>query len=124
MEKISTAQIAEVMRDAATTLRTQQAIIDEQAEKIASMERRDRVEKLASDMHRKGIGLDKGVDELADSLEKAAAAGKLESIEQAVDFVGPDMGEKIGQAGFNPNQDASGASGSSDFERFIVGGVG
>jgi hypothetical protein len=122
MEKISNAQIAEVMRDAAVTLRHQQAHIGELEEKLAGMERRDRVEKLAGDMHRKGINLDVGVDELADRLEKAAAAGKLETIEQAVDFVGPDMGEKIGQVA--TNQDVSGTSGSSDLERFIVGGVG
>jgi hypothetical protein len=124
MEKISNEQFAEVLRDASTTLRMQQSLISDLEEKLASRDRRDRVEKVASEMHRKGINLETPIETLADNLEKAAEQGKLDAIEQGVSFVGPDMGEKIGQAAHNTNQDAAGTPGSSDLERFIVGGVG
>lgn len=121
MEKISDAQIVEVLQDAAGTLRNQQAYIGELEEKLASQEKRDRAEKVASEMHRKGLELDVNIDELANRLEKAGEA-KLATIEQAVDMVGPDMGSKIGHVN---NNDASGASSdSNDLERYILGNAG
>lgn len=121
MDKISNAQIAEVMTDAAATLRTQQATITDLQDKLASKERRDRVEKLAAEMHRKGFELDTKVDDLADRLEKAAST-ELDVVEHAVDLVGPDMGQKLAQL---TNDDAApSAAVSSDLERFIVGQAG
>ena len=122
MEKISNAQIAEVLTDASATLRSQQGIINELEEKLASRERRDRVEKLAQAMHGKGLELDTEAAALADRLEKVAS---LDAYEKAVELVGPDMGAKLGQVN-NLNNDEPGrsVSSSSDFERFIVGGVG
>ena len=122
MNKLSNAQIAEVLTDASATLRTQQAYISELEQKIASGERRDRVEKLAAEMHRKGLEVDTNVMDLADRLEKAASAGKIDTIEQAVDLVGPDMGTKLAQLTNDLPGAVAGAS--SDFEQFIVGGVG
>ncbi len=122
MNKISNAQIAEVLTDASATLRAQQATINDLQDKLASRERRDRVEKLASEMHRKGLELDTTVDALADRLEKAAEAGKLDAVEHAVDLVGPDMGTKLAQL-TNDNPEM-GSGGSTDLERYIVGGVG
>ena len=122
MDKISNAQIAEVMTDAAATLRTQQATITDLQDKLASKERRDRVEKLAAEMHRKGLELDTKVDDLADRLEKAASAGKLDAVEHAVDLVGPDMGQKLAQ--LTSDEAAPSAAASSDLERFIVGQAG
>jgi uncharacterized protein Yka (UPF0111/DUF47 family) len=122
MDKLSNVQIAEVLTDASSTLRTQQAYIGELEEKLASKERRDRVEKLASEMHRKGLELDTSVEVLADRLEKTATAGKLDAVEHAVDLVGPDMGTKLAQL---TNDDPVAASAaSSELERYIVGGVG
>lgn len=125
MDKISNAQIAEVLSDASATLRAQQAHISDLEEKLASKERRDRVEKIASEMHRKGLELDVDATVLADRLEKTAEA-KLDSIEAAVDMVGPDMGTKIGRASHNPMHDDAGVSSGSagDLERYIVGDVG
>lgn len=120
--KISHAQMAEVMSDAATALRKQAARITELEGELSARDQRDRVEKLASEMHRKGIELDVKVDELADRLEKAAAAGKLDAIEVGVDLVGPDMGSKL--ASLTNNDTPGGTSGASDFERFIVGTAG
>lgn len=122
MEKISNAQIAEVMADAAATLRAQQATINDLQDKLASKERRERVEKLAGEMHRKGLELDTNVDALADRLEKAAEAGKLEAVEQAVDLVGPDMGTKL--ASLTNDDSGMGSASSSDLERYIVGAAG
>ena len=120
--KLSHAQVAEVMRDAASTLRTQQAYIGELETKLAERNQRDRVEKLAGEMHRKGLELDVPVNALADRLEKAAEAGKLEVAELAVDLVGPDMGQKLASL---TNDDGPGASSAaSDLERFIVGSAG
>jgi hypothetical protein len=120
MDKISNAQIAEVLTDAASTLRDQQAYIQELEVKIASGEKRDRAEKIASEMHRKGIELDVSVEQLADRLEKTASE-KLSTIEQAVDLVGPDMGSKIGSVS---NHERGTTSDSNDLERFILGDAG
>lgn len=123
MNKLSNAQIAEVLADASATLRAQQAHIGELTDKLASKERRERVEKLASEMHRKGLELDTQVEALADRLEKAAFAGKLDAVEHAVDLVGPDMGTKLAQL-TNDEPGPSSSFASSDLERYIVGGVG
>lgn len=122
MDKLSNAQIAEVLSDASATLRAQQAHIGDLEEKLASKERRDRVEKLASEMHRKGLELDTAVEALADRLEKAATAGKLEAVEHAVELVGPDMGTKLAQ--LTNDEPGMRSVSSSDLERYIVGGVG
>lgn len=120
--KISSAQMAEVFHDAATTLRAQSAYIGELETKLASRDQRDRVTKLASEMHRKGLELDVDPGALADRLEKAAEAGRLEAIEIGVDLVGPDMGSKLASLTNDDNPGAT--SGASDFERFIVGTAG
>ena len=125
MDKLSNAQLAEVITDGAATLRAQQEHINSLEEKLASRERRDRVEKLASAMHGKGLELDVAAGDLADRLEKVAST-EIEAYEKAVDLVGPDMSMKFGSAGNSPsNNDDPGSPGnSSDLERFIVGGVG
>jgi hypothetical protein len=121
MNKISNAQAAQVLDDAASHIRAQAAHINELEEKLASRERRDRVEKLASLMHSKGLELDTPVETLADRFEKAAAAGKLEAVEHAVDLVGPDMGTKLAQL---TNDEPGVSSGASTLEQFIVGVAG
>jgi hypothetical protein len=123
MDKLSNAQGAEVLQDAAALIRSQSATISELQEKLASRERQDRVVKLAAAMHAKGVNLDVPVETLIDRLEKTAAAGKLETVEQAVDFIGPDMGEKLAQ--LNNHDERGASSGSSALEQFIIaGGVG
>ena len=120
MNKISNEQISQVLHEAPGMIR---ALVSENASlrtKVANMERREQAEKLAEAMHAKGLRLDKTAEDLAVDLEKAAEQGKLEAIREAVDMVGPDMGEKIGSIGNNDAQSAMG----SDFERFLVGGVG
>lgn len=123
MDKLSNQQAAEVLTDAAALIRAQGATISDLQEKLAARERRDRVEKLAATMHAKGVNLDVPMETLIDRLEKTAAIGKLETVEQAVDFIGPDMGEKLAQ--INNHDERGASSGSSALEQFIIaGGVG
>jgi uncharacterized protein Yka (UPF0111/DUF47 family) len=123
MDKNSSQQVANVLADAATTLRSQQETIHELQSKLASRSMRDRVEKLASAMHNKGIELDSSVEVLADRLEKMAEAtpGKLDAIEHGVDMVGPDMGMKVAQL---TSDGAPEAGAISDLERYIIGHAG
>ena|ERR1700722_4733503 len=120
MEKLSNAQAAEVLHDAAAYIRAQDATISELQEKLAAKERHERVEKLAHAMHGKGVNLDVPMETLIGRLEKTAAAGKLETVEQAVDFIGPDMGEKLAQ--LNNHDERGASSGSSSFEQYIIAG--
>jgi hypothetical protein len=120
-EKLSSAKVAEVLADAATALRKVAGDRDHWKKVATDLQRRDKAEKLASHMHDKGIDLDTPVETLADRLEKAAEQGKLDSIEQAVELVGPDMGTKIAQLS---NDESRIGLGGSDLERFVVGEVG
>ena len=78
---------------------------------------RQRIEKVASAMIDKGLR-DGSVLEVANELEKAASAGdlNLDVTEQAVKLVGTDMGKHA-----HLSDELSGATGSSDFERFVLG---
>jgi hypothetical protein len=120
MEKLSSAQIAQVLQDAAYGLRVMAAERDAALQKLASMSRRADAEKLAAQMHDKGIELDKDFTVLADDLEKAAEEGRLSVIQQAVDYVGPNMSLKTGSI----SDESRFSGGNSDLERFIVGDVG
>lgn len=120
MEKLSNDQISQVLHEAPGVIRSLVAENSMLRTKVAGMERHAAAEGLAEVMHSKGLELDKTAEELTERLEKAAEQGKFDTIREAVDMVGPDMGEKIGSIG---NNDASAATGS-DFERFLVGGVG
>ncbi len=120
MNKISEQQVAELLTDAASTLRQQQTYIHELETKVAGIEHRDRVTKIAQQMHSKGLELDSSVESLVSRLEKSASS-ELSTLERAVDLVGPDMGQKIAQLNAH---DESVVSGSSDLERFIVGQAG
>ena len=123
--KVSAAAAAEVFRDAATALRKQASYISELEGELAARTQRDRVTKLAAAMHEKGLELDVDANDLADRLEKAASAGKLDAIEAGVELVGPDMGQKLASLTNNNNiDDGTGTPGTSDFERFIVGSTG
>lgn len=123
MKKLSHEQVHQVLSEAPGVIR---ALVNENAglrDKVASMERRDRAEKLAEAMHSKGLNLEVPIDELTQSLEKQADQGKLDVLEKAVELRPEDMGVKIGHAGFNPTTDGQQATGT-DFERYIVGSVG
>lgn len=121
MEKVAQEQMHEVLSEVPGVIR---GLVEENqslAEKVASFERRDRCTKLASEMHRKGIDLDVPVESLADRLEKAAQEGTIGEWEKAVALVGPDMGTKMASVA---NDGERSSLGSSDLERYLVGGVG
>jgi hypothetical protein len=112
-EKLSTEQKLAVMAEVPTALRTLAAERDYYRDKLASIEGRQRVEKLASVMIDKGL-TDGTVESVADELEKEAKDGRdLKVVEEAVDMVGPDMGKT---AHISDEHSSS----SSDFERYLT----
>jgi hypothetical protein len=121
MEKLSGEQVHEVLSEVPGVIRSLVERNQDLVEKVASYERRDRCTKLAAEMHRKGIDVDLPVESLADRLEKAAEEGTIGEWEKAVALVGPDMGTKMAQVA---NDETKNSLGSSDLERFLVGGVG
>lgn len=118
--KISHAQVSEVLADVPGTLRKLAEENKELREKVAAQELTTRCTKLAHAMHEKNIHSEVEIPDLVEHLEKQAAEGKLDAVEQAVGMVAPDMGMKLAQL----TNDERGTSSSSEFERFIVGGVG
>lgn len=120
MDKVAAEKIAEVLAEVEPVLLSLVAERDSLREKIASYERHEKAEKLASAMHQKGINADVPLNRLTADLEKAAEQGKLSSIEAAVDLVGPDMGKKMASL---INDDNKTQSSSTDLERYIVGSL-
>ena len=120
-EKLSSTKIAQVLHDAGLALRHVTAERDVALAKCASYERRREAEKVAAEMHAKGVNLDKTAEELTNELEKAAEAGELPIIHRAVDMIGPNMG--LSTASLN-NDEKTAAAGATDFERYIFGGIG
>lgn len=118
------AQVTHVLRQAAETLRKQASRIDYLEAQVEARDRRDDAQKLASQMHEKGIDVDVPFARLAIHLEKMAAEQEAEyrNLRGAVELVGPDMGTKMGSVR-NTDEERS-SVGSSDFERFIEGHLG
>ena len=123
MNKLSSDQIQHVLEAVPGTLRSLAGERDYWKKEAQSRMRRDEAEKVARAMHDKGISVDTPIDALVEQLEKAAQAGKLEKIAEAVEMVGPNMGDKIAHLTGDDSTQASGGS-SHEFERFILGGVG
>jgi len=119
-------KIAHVFRTAAATLRTvtgerDQALakVAEQGAQLEQIKNRLEAEKLASEMHQKGLNSDVEFNDLVLDIEKRAAAGDLTMLQEAVKMAAPNMGQSIGSI----NHDEA-RGGSSDFERYLVGDVG
>jgi len=122
MEKLSNEKISQVLFDTQSVLKSVVSERDQAISKLARIERRMEAEKLANQMHSKGLELDTDLSSLTDHLEKEADQGRLPVIKQAVDMVGPNMGFKT--AHLNHDASGEGGSGSTDFERYLVGDVG
>lgn len=119
-------KVAKVLNDSANLMRavtgerdTALAKVAELQLKVASYERRTGAEKVAAMMHQKGINTDIEFTHLVADLEKAAQEGKLPTIEEAVDMVGPNMSLKTASIHETPV-----GAGETDFERFLLGNVG
>lgn len=120
-------KIAQVLADAGTTLRKvaheRDTLAEENHElkqKLAGVQLRLTCEKIASEMHGKGLRADVEFSDLVDDLEKAASTGRLPAIVEAVKMAAPDMG---GHFSIN-NDEASGGKNMSDLEAFLIGNVG
>lgn len=123
--KVSSAQLSELLKEGADTLRKTGAERDFYKEKCAQMELHDRCEKLARAMHSKGVNIDHTIEELTDWHVKQASAGEvnLEVVEKAVELQGPDMAQKIGHL----VSDGPTGGGMSQFEQYLnqhIGSVG
>lgn len=91
MDKHAQAKIADVLEESARALRETAAERDALQEKVAAYETRDRVTKVAAEMHRKGIETDTPLAELHEKLAELARTGKLAAREEAVALVAPNM---------------------------------
>lgn len=121
--KVSSAQLSELLKEGADTLRKTASERDFFKEKCAKMERRERCEKIAREMHTKGIDADQTVEDIADRIEKSAGSGSLDLsvVEQALEWQGTDMGQKIGHlTSDDPRPTGSG----SQLESYLNGFVG
>jgi hypothetical protein len=117
MEKISHQKISEVLTASAAALRSITSERDALAVKCASYERRQEAEKIAHDMRAKGIS-DEPVETLIANLEKMAEDGKLGSFKEAVELVGPNMGQKFASL----TTDDKTYGGTNELERYLTDG--
>ena len=88
-------KVATVLRDAAHAIRQVTRERDVLAEKVAHIERRQEAIKVAEAMQEKGVNTDRAHDDLVAELEKAATEGRLSTIREAVELVGPDMTRSV-----------------------------
>lgn len=121
MEKLSSTKVAQLLHDAETALRSVTSERDHAVEKLAQLQRRRDAEKLAAEMHGKGIHLDKSFGDLSDDLEKSAESGELSIIQRAVDMMAPNMGLSTATL---TSDETKVASGASEFERYLFGAIG
>lgn len=127
MSKLDLKKVAQLAADSAATLKKVAYERDAYREKVAALNeqnaaliRRMEAEKVAAEMHSKGVRTEVPFDTLAEYLEKEAAAGRLEQVKLALDMTGPDMMKEA----FINEDESSGGGASNEFERFITGSVG
>lgn len=123
LEKFASAQVVEILSDAAQTIRLLASERDEALHKVAEYETRDRATKLAQAMIDKGLTSDP-FDVLRDNLEKKAEAtpDAFADFERSVSLVAPDMGKKFGSVGSINDSGESGSGAVSQLESFLAGG--
>lgn len=106
------------LKKQASKISTLKEQLQAEQQKTAMLERRMEVEKIAADMHDRGVNLDTPFDKLAAKLEEEPT-NRLEVIKEALQMQAPDM-----LRGTHLSDSAAPGGGSSDFERFILGDVG
>jgi hypothetical protein len=124
---VSHHKIAQVLQESAQLLRTLVAERDAAQEKAAALQHENdgmirhlRAEKVAAEMHSKGLSLEIPYTELVDNLKTAADQGRLSNIEAAVGLVGTDMGIKTASI----HETTTAYDGGSRYERFLLGQAG
>jgi hypothetical protein len=113
MAKVKTAALANVLRYTAK-------LVKEQQEKLAAFEQRERVDRVIAKMAEKGMHPDLTDDDLREDLLKKAAAGRLDAVEEAVEYSGGMNVVKIASddSGSVVSSDISGA----ELESFVLTG--
>ena len=114
-------QFKEVLASVPATLRQLQEERDDALQKLATYQKLDRITKIANAMVSKGVVNDP-VSDVVERLFKVANK-ELDVIEQAVDFTGPNMGEKFAtvvtessDTSYNGNKSLA----TQHFEQFIM----
>lgn len=122
--KTKEAQVLEAARDALIKVASErdEAVAEnvQLHSKLAMVHTRLTCEKVAAQMHEKGINTDQDFTDLVEDLEKAAGEGRLPVIQEAVSMTAPNMGTKIASI----NNDENSGMGSTQLEQFLVGSVG
>lgn len=125
-KNIQQQKIAQVLQSGARSLRKlaseRKALYDENQQlkqKLAAQEVLSECEKLAAEMHSKGLRQDYEFSELVEDLVKSASEGKLQIIQEAVKMAAPNMDHN-----FHINEDENVGVGMTDFESYLVGDVG
>lgn len=125
-KQLDLSKVASLLEDSSRSLLKVASERDELKEKLAQSEearavlvRHMEAEKVAMEMHSKGIRTEVPLDTLTEHLEKEASAGRLEQYKLALDMTGPDM-----MKGAFIRDDGTVGAGASEFEQFITGGVG
>lgn len=121
MNKVSSQQVHQVLGHVPETIRKLASERDFWKKEAQVRIRRDEAEKVAHAMHEKGIELDTPFETLVEMMEKAAEQGKLAEIERAVDYVGPNMGQKF--ASLTSDDRVSGPA-ADPLTQYLVGGIG
>jgi len=122
--KTKEAQVLAAARDALIKVASERDTALQRANhaetKLASVHQRLTCEKVAAQMHEKGINADQDFTDLVDDLEKAASEGRLPVIEEAVKMSAPQMGTKIASI----NNDETSMAGGDQLTQYLVGSVG
>ena len=122
--KTKEAQVLAAARDALIKVASERDVAVHQLgranAKLAMVKTRLECEKVAAQMHEKGINTDQNFTDLVEDLEKAAGEGRLPVITEAVSMTAPNMGTKIASI----NNDESSGLGSTQLEQYLVGQVG
>lgn len=112
MHKISSQDAASLLKQAGAAIRTLTKERSDLMSKIASFEKRGRMEKIARDMEEKGLSGDLSFEQKLAALEKAP---NLDVTEEAVKLAAP-QGHGFGSLSDQPSGTAS------PFEHFIMTG--
>lgn len=88
MNKLSSTKVAEVLSQVGPTLRAQQAEIQALQEKVAHFEKKERVEKIASQMEAKNLNPGTSYEEKVESL---MGSDDLNVVEKAIEYSAPQI---------------------------------
>ena len=112
MQKISSQDAASLLKQAGAAIRTLTSQRNDLLTKVASFEKRERMEKIARDMEEKGLSTDLTFEQKVASLDQAP---NLDVTEEAIKLAAP-QGRVFGGLSDQPS------STMSPFEHFVMTG--